>query len=99
MIRTRIPRRVSQRAKTRPVGPAPTIRTWISYTEGGRMMLAGVGREFIIRQTRALLDHRVHPLCGHRLPAGPLFGMPHGAAGEKAAMPSAGSLSRPTISV
>src|SRR5215831_17001965 len=27
MIRTRTPSRVSQRASTRPVGPAPTIRT------------------------------------------------------------------------
>src|SRR5262245_60570665 len=27
MIRTRTPRRLSQRASTRPVGPAPTIRT------------------------------------------------------------------------
>jgi hypothetical protein len=31
MMRTRMPNRVSQKASTKPVGPAPTMRTSVSF--------------------------------------------------------------------
>src|SRR5437762_1185646 len=59
MIRTGIPWRVSQRAKTRPVGPAPTIRIWVSRTTGGLMFPGAVGGEFIICRPAP------HEIMGH----------------------------------
>src|SRR4051794_38468165 len=62
MIRTPIPRRISQSAKTRPVGPAPTIRTLGLAVNRRADVPWGRRQGAYHRQTSASRDHGACPL-------------------------------------